>query len=139
MGTVVLGVCLLVLVPAMPKEDDLSIRFLIVGLLAAAVPFFIALIQTLKLLGLIDRHTAFSELSVKALKVITVCALVVSLIFATMLPALFTIAQREDAPGVAGLGCIVIFASIVIAVFAAVLQRILRDAIRIKTENDLTV
>jgi hypothetical protein len=32
-----------------------------------------------------------------------------------------------------------IFASMVIAVFAAVLQRILQEAIDIKSENDLTV
>ncbi|WP_418792601.1 DUF2975 domain-containing protein [Phosphitispora sp. TUW77] len=34
---------------------------------------------------------------------------------------------------------IIIFSSSVIAVFAAVLQRLLKEAIDIKTENDLTV
>ncbi|WP_219914085.1 DUF2975 domain-containing protein, partial [Bacillus paranthracis] len=37
------------------------------------------------------------------------------------------------------IGMIIIFASMVIAVFAAVLQRLLKDAIDIKSENDLTV
>ncbi|MED0659949.1 DUF2975 domain-containing protein, partial [Bacillus smithii] len=34
---------------------------------------------------------------------------------------------------------IIIFASLVIAVFAAILQRLLQEAINIKSENDLTV
>ena len=47
--------------------------------------------------------------------------------------------QRDDAPGIIIIGMIMIFASMVIAVFAAVLQRLLKDAIDIKSENDLTV
>ena len=37
------------------------------------------------------------------------------------------------------LDLVIIGASMVIAVFAAVLQRLLQEAIDIKTENDLTV
>jgi hypothetical protein len=37
------------------------------------------------------------------------------------------------------MGLIIIFASLVIAAFAAILQRILQEAINIKSENDLTV
>jgi hypothetical protein len=37
------------------------------------------------------------------------------------------------------MGSAIIFASMVIAVFAAVLQRLLQEAINIKSENDLTV
>ena len=41
--------------------------------------------------------------------------------------------------GSALIGMVVIGASLVIAVFAAVLQRLLQEAIDIKSENDLTV
>jgi capsular polysaccharide biosynthesis protein len=34
---------------------------------------------------------------------------------------------------------VIIFASLVIAVFAAVLQKLIKNAIDIKSENDLTV
>jgi hypothetical protein len=37
------------------------------------------------------------------------------------------------------IGLVIIFASMVIAVFAAVLQRLLQEAIHIKSENDLTI
>ena len=48
-------------------------------------------------------------------------------------------AEVDDAPGLIILGMVIIFASMVIAVFAAVLQRLLQEAINIKSENDLTV
>jgi hypothetical protein len=55
------------------------------------------------------------------------------------MPYIFYVADRDDAPGVSVIGFIIIFASFVIAVFAAVLERLLQNAIEIKSENDLTV
>jgi hypothetical protein len=46
---------------------------------------------------------------------------------------------KSGAPGGIVIGLVIIFASIVIAVFAAVLQKLLRNAIDIKSENDLTI
>ncbi|OOG91376.1 hypothetical protein BTH41_01677 [Bacillus mycoides] len=48
-------------------------------------------------------------------------------------------AERVDPPSFIPIGLVIIFASMVIAVFAAVLQRLLQEAINIKSENDLTV
>jgi hypothetical protein len=112
---------------------------IIMGVYATAVTYFFALYQALKLLSYIDKNKAFSELSVKALKDIKYCANTISIIFAALTPFLYPIADADDAPGLIGFPIIIIFASVVIAVFAAVLQRLLKDAIDIKSENDLTV
>lgn len=48
-------------------------------------------------------------------------------------------AEIDDAPGIILLGMVMIFASMEIAVFAAFLQRLLQEAIDIKSENDLIV
>ncbi|WP_059050308.1 DUF2975 domain-containing protein [Paenibacillus senegalimassiliensis] len=112
---------------------------IMVGMYGAALPFFFALYQTLKLLGLIDRNTAFSEGSVNALRQIRNCGVAISIIYAAILPTLLIIADKNDAPGLAALGLVICFASAVIAVFAAVLERLLTSAIQIKTENDLTI
>ncbi len=56
-----------------------------------------------------------------------------------MMPLVFLVARKDDAPGLVIVGMILIFASIVIAVFAAVLKRLLQEAIDIKSENDLMV
>ena len=111
---------------------------LLIGMYAAMVPFFVALYQTLKLLSFIDKNKAFSELSVKALKTIKYCAIAISIMFVLEMPFLYILTKVDDAPGIL-IGMVVIFASMVIAVFAAVLQRLLQEAIHIKSENDLTV
>ena len=139
LGLVVLAGCLLVLAPALLKEDDWEFRILIVGMLIAAVPFFVALIQTLKLLNVIDGPKAFSPVSVAALKVIKYCALAIGAVYLALLPVFFYIADTDDAPGVVLIGLVFVFASSVVAVFAATLHKLLRNAIRIKSENDLTV
>jgi hypothetical protein len=104
----------------------------------AAVPFYIALCQSFNLLRYIDKNTAFSELSVKALKNIKCCAITISGLYVISLPLFHFIAKKVDPP-IGFMGLIIIFASLVIAVFAAILQRLLQEAINIKSENDLTV
>ena len=104
----------------------------------AAVPFYFALYQAFNLLRYIDENTAFSELSVKALKNIKCCAITISGLYVLGLPLFHFIAKKVDPP-IGLMGLIIIFASLVIAVFAAILQRLLQEAINIKSENDLTV
>ncbi|MBD8501212.1 DUF2975 domain-containing protein [Paenibacillus arenosi] len=111
----------------------------LIGVYATAAAFFVALYQALKLLGYIDKNIAFSDRSVLALKKIKCCAITISILFVAGLPLLYLFAEVDDAPGVILIGLVIIFASTVIAVFAAVLQKLLQDAIDIKSENDLTV
>jgi len=106
---------------------------------ATAIVFFFALYQALKLLSYIDRHIAFSELSVNALKNIKYSAIAIGSLYAVIAPLVYPIAEADDAPGLVAFPLLIIFASSVIAVFAAVLQKLLKEAIDIKAENDLTV
>lgn len=106
---------------------------------ASAIPFYFALYQAFKLLRYIDKNKAFSELSVKALKKIKFCAITISSLHVLVLPLFYLFAEKDDAPGVIFIGLVVPFASMVIAVFAAVLQKLLQEAIDIKSEHDFTV
>ncbi|MCO4850566.1 DUF2975 domain-containing protein [Bacillus vallismortis] len=116
------------------------IQYLVfVFLYVAAIPFYFALYQAFNLLSYIDQNKAFSHISVRALKNITYCAVTISLLFAAGMPFFYLIAEIDDAPGIIVIGLVIIFASMVIAVFAAVLQKLLKEAIDIKSENDLTV
>ena len=111
----------------------------LIDMYAAAIPFYFALYQAFKLLSYIDKNQAFSELSVRALKKIKNCAITISGLYVVALPLVYIIAQWDDAPGLVLIGMVIVVASMVIAVFAAVLQRLLQEAINIKSENDLTV
>ena len=117
--------------------------YMVLGILfvmyVSAIPFYTALYQAFKLLTYIDKNQAFSQMSVEALRKIKNCAIAISGLYVVVLPFVFMIAEWDDAPGLALLGLVIIGASMVIAVFAAVLQRLLQEAIDIKTENDLTV
>lgn len=106
---------------------------------ASMIPFLVALYQAFRLLGYIDRNKAFSDISVGTLMKIKYCALSFSLLYVASLPFLYLIADLDDAPGLIVIGMVFVFAAFVIAVFAAVLQKLLHNALIIKSENDLTV
>lgn len=135
---IVLAVCIFVFPGAITSGTG-DYRPIIAGMYVTAVPFFIALYQALVLLGLIDNDRAFSDLSVKALQRIKYCAAVISGMYAAGMPYIYVVAQKDDAPGVVALGCIIVFASFIIAIFSAVLQKLLQNAVDIQSENDLTV
>jgi hypothetical protein len=144
-GAAVLAICIFAL-PATwravaDEYPDITYVFysILSALYIAAVPFFIALHQALRLLGYIDKNKAFSELSVRALRRIAYCGVSIGAIFTAILPLLYVWAQNDDAPGLILIGMILVGASLTVAVFAAVMQRLLREAIYIKSENDLTV
>ncbi|MBP7831517.1 MAG: DUF2975 domain-containing protein [Candidatus Pacebacteria bacterium] len=143
-GLVVLAICIFAL-PSMSKGMGLEFPMLeriehwVVPLYVAAIPFFLALWQGLKLLNYIDKNKAFSELSVMALRKIKYFAVAVSLCLYAALPFMFQIAQADDAPGIILMWGAVASVPIVIAVFAALLQKLLKNAIDIKNENDLVV
>ncbi|KIV76193.1 MULTISPECIES: DUF2975 domain-containing protein [Bacillus] len=144
-GIPVLALCIF-LVPNIGKyaaelfPDIAFIKYLVlINLYATVIPFYFALYQAFKLVSFLDKGNAFSKLSVRALKKIKNCAVTISILYVVGMPLFYLVAERDDAPGIIILGMLLIFASMVIAVFAAVLQRLLKDAIDIKSENDLTV
>ncbi|MFA5927504.1 MAG: DUF2975 domain-containing protein [Patescibacteria group bacterium] len=143
-GLVVFALCVFVL-PAVAKEmvDVMPVQYellpILIVLAASTIPFYSALYQAWKLLNYIDINEAFSELSVKVLKNIKRSGIAVGLLYMACSPFLFIVADGGDAPGILAIGLVIIFASIVIATLSAVLQKVLQDALDIKSENDLTV
>lgn len=142
-GIPVLALCILGLIwladnPVNPDYAHILYPILI-GIFISAVPFFVALYQALRLLSYIDKNIAFSGLSVKALKNIKYCAVTICTLYVVIMPFVYFVAEKDDAPGLIIIGMIPIFASLVIAVFAAVLHKLLQEAIDIKSENDLTI
>ena len=112
---------------------------IIAGLYTSIVPFAIALVQTYMLLGYIDKFKAFSDFSVKALVRIKYCAAVIALLYAVMMPFIFLAAQKDNAPGLILMATVPIFASAVVAVFAAVLQRLFTEAANLQSDHDLVI
>jgi hypothetical protein len=112
---------------------------LMVGLYTSAIPFYIALYQAMKLLGYIDHNTAFSLASVHALKRIQYCGIVMGIIWMSGMPFIYYFAERDDAPGAILFGMAFAAVPFAVSVFAALLKKLLQNAIDMKAENELTV
>lgn len=138
-GSVVLGLCVFALPLGIANDTTGMYRPILLGLYIPTIPFYFALYQAIRLLKYIDRDFAFSDLSVRAFANIKFCALLISGLFAFAMPYIFVVADKDDAPGVVLGGMVIAFASLVIATFAGVLQRLVQNAVDIKSENDLTV
>ena len=108
---------------------------------AGSIPFFIALYQAIKALGYVGRNQVFSPEVVKSLRTIKYCALAV--IGFVVLEELFILLSGNrdlDNPGAPiFMGLLIAFPSIVVATAAAMFERILQNAVDLKSENDLTV
>jgi hypothetical protein len=114
-------------------------RLIMIGLYATVIPFFIGLWHAFTFLNYIDTNQTFSESSVQVLKKIKYCAITIGIIYMGGLPLLYPIADADDAPGLLVFGFLFACIPIVVAIFTEVLERLLQNAIEIKSENELTV
>lgn len=144
-GAVILAVCVLLL-PLLWNEietafPDYSFAAYVVfsALYIATIPFYVGLYKAWQLLSYIDDGRAFSKRSVNALWAIALCAAIISGVFFVTLPFFYIWGDLDDAPGVIIIGMVLVGAPAVVSVFAALLQRLISDAVELKSENDLTV
>ena len=108
---------------------------------AGSVPFFIALYQAFKVLRYVGHNKVFSPEVVKALRNIKYCALaIIGFVVAEEIFILLMNNGDNDNPGAPiFIGVLITFPSIVVATAAAMFERILQNAVDMKSENDLTV
>jgi len=104
----------------------------------ASMPFFLALSQAFKVLGYIRQNKAFSQATVKALRTIKFCALGI-IGFVAVGELFIMLNDSDDRAGGVFIGILITFGSVVSATAAAMFERILQNAVDIKSENDLTV
>lgn len=91
----------------------------------------------MKLLNYIEKENAFSELTIISLKRIKKCALTIFCLY--IIGMIFLLTQNALHPGIAVIGFVICFVTIVVSLFTAVLQNLLKSIMEIKNENDLTV
>jgi hypothetical protein len=148
-GIAALAVCF-ILLPELVREEsvgkptDPSLTFLFFAFAyVLAVPFFIALYQTHKLLDLIDKHQAFTQKTLRALQYIKNCTIAFGVMLVMALVIVLSIVRsidpREDITAFISIGFIFTFVTAIIAVFVAVLQKLVADAVALKSENDLII
>lgn len=106
----------------------------------ASIAFFVALYKAFRLLGYIGQNQVFSANAVNALKSIKYCALVLGILILLAGAYIRIFHSKEDDPaGFIAMCIVTTFVSIVVATAAAIFQKILQNAIAMKSENDLTI
>lgn len=147
--TVVIGIIAIIIMIRLPltegRAKDLDIfqiysdPFILYGY-ASSIAFFIALYKGFKLLGYIGQNKVFSPGSVGALKSIKYCAIVLSILIVIAGVYVRLTHNKEDDPaGFIAICIVTTFVSIVVATVAAIFEKILQNAIDMKSENDLTI
>jgi len=107
---------------------------------AASIAFFVALYKAFKLLGYIGQNKIFSSNSVRTLKSIKYCAIILGFLIVMAGLYIRIFHNKEDDPaGFLAICFVTTFVSIVIATAAAIFEKLLQNAIDMKSENDLTI
>jgi hypothetical protein len=104
----------------------------------ASTPFFVALYQAFKVLGYAGRNTVFSTAAVKSLRTIKYCAMAI-IGFVAVGELFIMLGDSDDRAGGVFMGILITFPAVVIATAMVVLERVLQNAVDIKSEHDLTV
>ena len=86
---------------------------------AASIPFFVALYKSFKLLGYINQNKLFSSLTLKTLKSIKYCAILLSILI--VLAGLYIKLYHDEADDPAGFLAICILATFVLVIVATAL------------------
>ena len=146
---VIIGIAALAIMIRLPLTEGRAVNLdlfsiyadpLILYGYAASIAFFVALYKAFRLLGYIGQNKVFSSNSVKALKGIKYCAIVLSILIVIAGIYIRIFHDKEDDPaGFLAICIITTFASIVVATAAAIFEKLLQNAIDLKSENDLTI
>lgn len=106
----------------------------------ASTAFFVALFQAFRLLGYIRTNKVFSPESVKALRTMRFCAIaLVTMVGAAVAYLMIFIRGKDDIAGGVAIGLALMTVFVVLAAAASVFERLLQNAVDLKSENDLTV
>lgn len=101
----------------------------------ASIAFFVALYQAFKLLTYIGQNNVFSQPAVKTLRTITYCATTLVSFVVAAEAYLFIVRPGDDIAGGVFMGLLMIVVFGVVAIASAMFERILQNAVDIKSKK----
>ena len=111
-----------------------------IGVYACLITFITMLASSFQIVRLIEKKQAFSTKTIRLLLWVRNSAFALCLCFMLgILPMFYSMAELNDAPGVVLIGFIIGLAPMIIALVAAIIKKVLAEAIEYKIESDLTV
>ena len=138
-GILIFSLCIFVLPPlasqtarTYPEVAYLQYPVLL-GLYSTAIPFFIALFQSLKIIYYADRGHVFTNATVKALTIIKSCAQLIIVLYLAGL--IILVLANALHPGVLLLGIVILIMTIMVVTGSSLMQQLLQQTIVMKQDN----
>ncbi|WP_054653863.1 DUF2975 domain-containing protein [Secundilactobacillus silagei] len=118
-------------------ECQLQAYALTIGLYVSAISFIVLAVFAWQLLHLISQQLVFTAKTVQLFVALKWSCVGIQLGALTMLPGIYLVADRTDAPGVMAMGLIFYAVWLFMTVFFAILQRLWATAVAFKhVSND---
>ena len=108
--------------------------FIVSVLLGFRVLFLLA-----KMLRYIKKSEAFSMKTLKVVSAIKKTILLISIAFLGILPFFYTVADRQDAPGILVIGFALVLLPFTAFIFSQIVEELFKNAAELKTDNELTI
>jgi hypothetical protein len=106
---------------------------------AASSAFFVGLYQVFRALGFVRQNKTFSQATVKALRIIRYCAIILVSFVLAGEAYLMIVRPGDDIAGGVFMGLLLIFVFGTSAIIAKMFEKLVQNAVEIKSENDLIV
>lgn len=119
--------------------DGYAVRAVVAGMYITTLPFYLGIYKGWRLLNLVDKGNVFSVDSVKTLRFIAYCAGIISGVYIIILPFFYIWAEVDDAPGLIVISLFLVGMPMIVSVAVGLLKQLLAEAVKIKSENELTV
>lgn len=112
----------------------LFVSFIVSVLLGFRVLFLLA-----KILRYIKKSEAFSMKTLKVVSAIKKTILLISIAFLGILPFFYTVADRQDAPGILVIRFALVLLPFTAFIFSQIVEELFKNAAELKTDNELTI
>jgi hypothetical protein len=98
----------------------------------ASIPFFAGLYHAIKVVGYIGKNSEVSPSTVRSVRIIKYCAIAL-IVFVAGAEVFIVTSDSDDHAGGVFIGVVIAFASIVVAITAAVIERAMQKAVKLRS------
>lgn len=110
-----------------------------ISLYLSAIASLLIIYYMYRMLGLVDNDRAFSAMSLIYVRAIFRLTIMEFIVLIGTVPFVYYIADNDDAPGVMIIGLGMLIIPLVVATFVSIIEKLLKNAIELKLDYELTI
>lgn len=110
-----------------------------ISLYLSAIASLLIIYYMYRMLGLVDNDRAFSAMSLIYVRAIFRLTIMEFIVLIGTVPFVYYIADNDDAPGVMIIGLGMLIIPLAVATFVSIIGKLLKNAIELKLDYELTI